>query len=58
MNNFLIMIKDDKELISLKRELITHLEIKDLREFLHEDLNNLALRVSRLKANLHETRSY
>src|SRR5947207_10655301 len=32
MNNFLIMTKDDEELTSLKRELTTRFEMKDIRE--------------------------
>ena len=32
MNDFLIMTKDDEELTSLKRELTTRFEMKDIRE--------------------------
>ena len=32
MNDLLIMTKDDEELTSLKHELTTHFEMKDLRE--------------------------
>ena len=32
MNDLLIMTKDDEELTSLKHELTTHFEMKDMRE--------------------------
>ena len=32
MNDFLIIIENDKELTNLKRELTVHFEMKDMRE--------------------------